>query len=238
MKEKLYTIPVNDAFAKDCECPLCAMYKELENDAIEYTMGPSYMEDDIREETDKIGFCKKHVPLLYKNQNRLGLALMLKTHMDKTVADIENLANGYKVKNSLLKKTITDNPVGEYITALNKSCFVCDRVNNTFERYVHTIIYLYKTDNSFKETFKNCKGFCTEHFENMYTMALTELSGAVRDEFINDIKNLYVNNMKRVIEDLDWFINKFDYRYANEPWKNSKDALIRTIQKNNSTEVD
>ena len=31
MKEKLYTIPVNDAFAKDCECPLCAMYKELVN---------------------------------------------------------------------------------------------------------------------------------------------------------------------------------------------------------------
>ena len=30
MKEKIYTIPVNDAFDKDCECPLCAMYQELE----------------------------------------------------------------------------------------------------------------------------------------------------------------------------------------------------------------
>ena len=28
MKEKIYTIPVNDAFDKDCECPLCAMYQE------------------------------------------------------------------------------------------------------------------------------------------------------------------------------------------------------------------
>ena len=50
MKEKIYTIPVNDAFDKDCECPLCAMYQELENNAVEYTMGPSYMEDDIRAE--------------------------------------------------------------------------------------------------------------------------------------------------------------------------------------------
>lgn len=41
MKEKIYTIPVNDAFDKDCECPLCAMYQELENNAVEYTMGPS-----------------------------------------------------------------------------------------------------------------------------------------------------------------------------------------------------
>ena len=37
MKEKIYTIPVNDAFDKDCECPLCAMYQELENNAVEYT---------------------------------------------------------------------------------------------------------------------------------------------------------------------------------------------------------
>ena len=25
MKEKLYTIPVNDAFREDCECPLCSI---------------------------------------------------------------------------------------------------------------------------------------------------------------------------------------------------------------------
>ena len=30
MKEQLYTIPVNDAFAVDCECPVCSMYDSLE----------------------------------------------------------------------------------------------------------------------------------------------------------------------------------------------------------------
>ena len=33
MKEKIYTIPVNDAFSSDCECPICSMYKALEDDA-------------------------------------------------------------------------------------------------------------------------------------------------------------------------------------------------------------
>lgn len=61
MKEKIYTVPVNDAFAADSECPVCAMFEQLENDAIEYTMGPSYMEDDIRAVTDKNGFCQKHI---------------------------------------------------------------------------------------------------------------------------------------------------------------------------------
>ena len=46
MAEQLYTIPVNDAFTTDCECPICEMNRQLERNAIEYTMGPSYMEDD------------------------------------------------------------------------------------------------------------------------------------------------------------------------------------------------
>ena len=54
MAEQIYTIPVNDAFDSGCECPVCAMNRELENNAIEYTMGPSYMEDDNRKIHDPL----------------------------------------------------------------------------------------------------------------------------------------------------------------------------------------
>ena len=57
MAEQLYTIPVNDAFTTDCECPICEMNRQLERNAIDYTMGPSYMEDDNRAMTDEQGFC-------------------------------------------------------------------------------------------------------------------------------------------------------------------------------------
>ncbi len=30
MKEKIFTIPVNDAFDSGCECPVCYMKRELE----------------------------------------------------------------------------------------------------------------------------------------------------------------------------------------------------------------
>ena len=89
MKEKLHTIPVNEAFDKVSECPVCNMRKELEEKAIDFTMGPSYMEDDVRGETSRLGFCKSHMELLYKNQNRLGLALILKSHMDRVIKDVE-----------------------------------------------------------------------------------------------------------------------------------------------------
>ena len=48
MKEQLFTIPVGDAFRTDCECPVCKLYEDLEKESIEFVMGPSYMEDDIR----------------------------------------------------------------------------------------------------------------------------------------------------------------------------------------------
>ena len=104
MKEKIYTIPVNDAFSSDCECPICSMYKALEDDAVSYTMGPSYMEDDIRAVTDKKGFCQKHLKKVYDCENRLGFALVMKTHLDRVINDIESLQDGKVAGKSMFKK--------------------------------------------------------------------------------------------------------------------------------------
>ena len=97
MKEKIYTIPVNDAFSSDCECPICSMYKALEDDAVSYTMGPSYMEDDIRAMTDKKGFCQKHLKKVYDCENRLGFALVMKTHLDRVIKAPALYARGLRI---------------------------------------------------------------------------------------------------------------------------------------------
>lgn len=236
MKEKLYTIPVNEAFASDTECPLCFMHKSLETNAIEFTMGPSYMEDDIREATSRLGFCEKHLELLYKNQNRLGLALILKTHMDKLIADIEKLsASGTKqAAPSLFRKKSETPGVVHYLNELEQNCFVCDKINNTFDRYVATIFHLYHTEEAFRDKFKGSKGFCTGHYKVLYSTAPKYLNGDELNGFLQMLNRLYLENMGRVRDDVEWFINKFDYRYAEEPWKNAKDALPRAMQKTNS----
>ena len=237
MKEKLYTIPVNEAFHTDCECPVCVMYQALEKEAIEYTMGPSYMEDDIREMTNKSGFCEKHIKQLYGNQNRLGLALMLSTHIEKMIRDLTPLTKTIPKAPGLLKKKELK-PITNYIQKAENSCFVCDHVNKTFNRYLATILYLYRTEKDFQTLFANSKGFCEPHYGKLYEMAGIELSGSTYQNFIQHLNEVYLNNMKRVLEDINWFIDKFDYRYANEPWKNSKDALPRAIQKLNSVVIE
>lgn len=236
MKEQLYTIPVNDAFAVDCECPVCSMYDSLEKDAIEFTMGPSYMEDDIRMETNKIGFCTHHVKQLYKHQNRLGLALILHTHMQRTNRDLENLLSSDKpVKKGLFaKKTENASPVTEYIENLNHSCYICNRIDRIFARYLATIYHCYEHDEEFRRKFAASKGFCTKHFGMLYEGAPSSLSGKRLPEFIKTLNEVYLTNMKRVTDDLEWFTDKFDYRNEDKPWKNSKDALPRSMNKTNS----
>ncbi len=233
MKEQLYTIPVNDAFTSGCECPLCAMRKELEKNAIAYTMGPSYMEDDNRAMTDRLGFCGKHMMDLYHEKNRLGLALMLNTHMDKVIQDLKNCAAQKTGSDKLFKKNHTASPVGMYVQELEQHCFICERVEDTFCRYVDTIFHLWKKEASFRDAFQNSNGFCVFHYSCLYDEAKAHLSGASYDEFISILNDVFFTHMERVNKDISWFINKFDYRYQNEPWNNAKDALPRGIIKTN-----
>lgn len=239
MAEQLYTIPVNEAFEGDFECPICAMRRSLEQNAIEYTLGPSYMEDDNRAMTDELGFCSNHIRILYGEKNRLGLALMLKTHTDKTIKDMKALRDNKKITTSggfLKKQTITS--MGEYVKKLESTCFVCDRIENTFNRYIDTIFHLWKKDPSFHDKIKNSKGFCTYHYGVLYDAGHDKLSKDTLDDFIHTIDTVYFDNMDRVNGDISWFIDKFDYRYKDEPWKNSKDALPRGIIKTNHTIVE
>lgn len=237
MKEQLYTIPVNDEFDKDCECPVCGMYHSLQAAAIDFTMGPSYMEDDIRMETDKMGFCDKHVQMLYQHQNRLGLALILLTHTDKVLKNAEKLAKSGRAAGGLFRKKELSGVKG-YMDELDDSCYICQRVSRVFERYLATIFHLYETDEDFRKKFAACKGFCNRHYALLYEMAPDKLSTKASEEFLAVLNRVYLENLKRVRDDLEWFTDKFDYRHVNDPWKNSRDALPRIIQKLNSVSVE
>ena len=107
----------------------------------------------------------------------------------------------------------------------------------TFDRYIDTIFYLYRKEESFRRKFENSKGFCCEHYGMLYEAAPRYLSGRDLEAFTKLIDRLFLENMKRVCDDIEWYTDKFDYRNVDAPWKNSKDAVIRTILKLDSAEV-
>ena len=237
MDEQLYAIPVNDAFDSECECPVCVMYRQLERNAVEFTMGPSYMEDDVRMETNKVGFCPDHVKMMYEMQNRLGLALMLHTHTQTMIAETEKLQKKGRTSAGGLFRKSEESAIGAYMRKLGHSCYICSRIDGTFDRYIDTIFYLYRKEESFRRKFENSKGFCCEHYGMLYEAAPRYLSGRDLEAFTKLIDRLFIENMKRVCDDIEWYTDKFDYRNVDAPWKNSKDAVIRTILKLDSAEV-
>ncbi|MBR5031680.1 MAG: ABC transporter substrate-binding protein, partial [Clostridia bacterium] len=75
MQEKIYTIPVNEAFEQTDDCPFCVMYNKLESNEIDLITGASMMEPDIRIKTNELGFCRDHFEKMFAKPQRLPLAL-------------------------------------------------------------------------------------------------------------------------------------------------------------------
>ena len=71
----------------------------------------------------------------------------------------------------------------------------------------------------------------------LYDAAPKYLSGHELESFTKLIDRLFIENLQRVCDDIEWYTDKFDYRNVDAPWKNSKDAVIRTILKLDSTEA-
>ena len=82
MKEQLYMIPLNDAVNANDECPFCFIERQIEQDLMDFALGSSasYMERDVRDKTDRQGFCREHFHKMFQYGNALGNAWILKTH--------------------------------------------------------------------------------------------------------------------------------------------------------------
>jgi len=250
MKEKIYTIPVSDAFAVDCECPMCVLEKKLEDESIEYALGASLMEPDKRQETNELGFCKAHFEAMYNKQvNRLGLALMIDTFLqeknsrikkifESKASSLEKDAAAGMVKNISnklsTKQTDTEKLILELVAELDnidKSCAICSKLEHTIDRYIDVIFYLYFKETDFRETFHSKKGFCLKHLRQLLSSTKKFLNPNQAALFTKNIMEMQLQHLERIEKEVDWFAKKFDYRFNDAPWGNSKDAVIRSIQK-------
>lgn len=223
MKENIYTIPINDAFSADCECPICEFLRNEEKNRIEYSLGASMMEPDERIVSNKLGYCQRHTQMMYDFGNKLSHALVLETRIKHLIDEISQKKATIK-KN---KKSMFSHKKEPKLFANSETCVVCERLSKITEAFISNIFHLYKKDMEFKQKFFSCKGFCITHFEMLANSAHQHLSADEAYDFLNRLCELETDNLSRVNDDVIWFTKKFDYRYKDEDWKNSKDAVIR-----------
>ena len=241
MRYHLDTIPVWDALKLDGECLFCALERHVELGEAERYLGASVMEPDTRVQVNEKGFCTRHHAMLFSMSNRLGHALMLESHTAETIRELEKSMDVLQKSAKTLENTLSpsknrsarDNVLSaaEKISAMESSCIMCDSIQENMKRYLHTFFHLWKNDEEFRNRFASCKGVCLKHLAQLISIAEKELSNKELSRFLQVMTGLEKTNMDRIQEDISWFIKKFDYRYENESWKNSKDAVERTVNK-------
>lgn len=238
MKEQLYTIPLNDAVNAGDECPFCYIERSIEQDLLDFVLGSgsSYMEADIREITDKAGFCRTHFRKMFDYGNTLGNAWILKTHyqrmigeMQKTFAEVKS--GKPRMKKKFLGQDTGGSPIGAWVRQKEASCYICSQYRDTYDRYLDTFFYLFRQDQAFRDKIQSGKGFCLSHFGDLCETADRLLKEKDREDFYACVLPVMEENMKRVAEDVAWMVEKFDYRNKDADWKNSKDAIQRGMQK-------
>ena len=236
MKEQLDTIPVNEAFETTDECPFCYLERQVEQKAIRYTIGPgaSYMEPDVRATTDAMGFCRQHYKKMYDYGNSLGNALIMQTYMVGLLKELELEIDNFQSpekKGLFAKKSNEPLPIQQWAEKKNSTCFLCNKIEYNMNRYYASFFHLVGKDPAFRAKVENSKGFCMHHFAQLLSAAGEHMPGKQIEWFYPTVLGLQKAHMARVQGDLDWFIEKFDYRNSAAPWKNSKDAVSRSMQK-------
>ena len=236
MREQIDTIPVNEAFESGDECPFCWLERMSEQKSIRYILGPgaSYMEPDVRGMTDAQGFCREHTKKMYDFGNALGNALIMQTYMACLIEEFDREAGKFQApppKKLFGKKAVQEESgLLEKMRHHQQTCCLCEKLEYNMRRYFHTFFVLLK-EPEFRAKVENCKGFCMRHFMELLDNAKAELPNAQREWFYPTVIGLMKENLTRVKEDLDWFVGMFDYRSAGRDWKNSRDAVSRTMQK-------
>jgi hypothetical protein len=243
MKEKLYTIPLNDAVNADEECPFCFLERKVEQDLLDFALGnsASYMESDVRESTDSEGFCRAHFKKMFDYGNTLGNGWILKTHYLSTIKAFDAAIEEFvphkppglfgRFRKVEVGDGIKENAVTTLLKQREESCYICNRFREDYERYLDTFFGMYLKDDAFRDKIKKSKGFCLTHFQDVLSAADEKIPENHQAQFYKSMFALMRTNLRRIEADVAWLVEKFDYNNQNADWKNSKDAIQRGMQK-------
>jgi hypothetical protein len=204
LKETIYSIPINESFEiLDGQCPVCRLHLKLIDDTLDYTLGPAMMEPDVRQRTNALGFCPEHLSALLKRQKRLPLALVLETHIQTLLKDEKKL--------------------------FSESCYVCDRVGGFLNSFYSNILYLWRTEETFRKKWNAQPVICRPHSAAL-AFTSRELSKKEAPDFLKSLRGKAAAHMQGLHDSLSVFIRSFDHRFAGEDLGEHKQAVQNAIQ--------
>lgn len=221
MRESITSIPIRDVFEPKDGCPLCRLRDMLERRVVEYITGAAMMEPDVRIETNRLGFCGPHYEQMRGQRNRLGLALLLDSHLqelEKTALKGAPSRRGRKEGAAPLRDTATG------------SCFVCREVDAAMGRMVSNLCRLWEKDEDFRDLFEQQPALCLPHYRLLLDAA-AELPKKSAAALAGAATTLCRDTLASLHAEIRHFCSMFDYRNSGEnaDFGTSRDAIERAI---------
>jgi len=237
MKQEIFTFPLWDAFQENTECPLCHIMEKAEESYISGLFRDMVNDVNFHRSLEHMSFCSTHFQQLLNYRDKFGLALivdkilmheMSKLRKFRRIMEVPYLPSKYHALNIIRK--IFNRSSNQY--DIDESpCFLCIHSKDAMHSYAESIIQLWACNSKFQSLYENCKGFCFKHFYLLIEEAKCLLSGPQLKKFCEATFLLQENNLKRLNDELNWFIKKFNYYYIDSPWHTSRDSLKRCIFK-------
>lgn len=225
MAEKIYTIPINEAFERGTGCPLCHLTADLETSSLEYIMGAAMMEPDVRLETNRLGFCKNHYSKMLSMKNRLSLALMLESHLTNINSLLSKPANNRTLFSNLKKNDSDRTPLDLLDQA--GSCFICNRVGEFEKKYISNIIYMWKKDETFRQQLSRQEYFCLYHHGRLLESGQRDLNESLYLTFSSVLLEIQSCYLETISQDVSDFCKSFDHSNARIPLTEAQKCAIQ-----------
>ena len=223
MREDITSIPISEVFEPRDGCPICRMRDMLEKRVAEYITGAAMMEPDVRIETNRLGFCIDHYRLILKQRNRLGVALMLESHLAEMEKDV---FKGLPIIGKSGRKQ------AKSAGSRTETCFLCQQVDWAMERMLATVCRLWENEEDFRKLCAEQPSLCLPHFKMLVDAAEGSMSKKRVPEFAKAAGTLSHKTIAELHGDVAHFCKMFDYRSSSEgaDWGNSRDAVERSVQ--------
>lgn len=209
--ESIHKIPVNEAFNEKCGCPICRLKERYDQKAVWFLYEEGIMNPETRIETNKKGFCKKHLDMLSCEKQSLSLALMLDTRL-------ETLQKEFSSPKSIIKS----------VEKMKDNCWICDYTDKAMDEICELVSQMYRDENGFKELFAMQEFFCLPH--TALLIKKNALKGQLGQEYVNTLLKVNDEFSQKVRQNLNTYAQSFDYKSARGSGDKVKDASKKAIE--------
>ena len=229
MQPNITTIPITEIFSETEGCPICRMKRMIEKQYVEYITGAAMMAPDVRVRTNQTGFCHRHFSMMVNTGPRLSNALLLQTHIDE-------------LRHKVFPKKNSDLPDKKMLAAIHENagaCYVCDRIDRDILHLLATVYVQYGKDEEFRKQYADQDFICLDH----YAVVMANANKKVMDKkaftaFLEATNTLAKGYADTLYDDVTHFTTMYDYRNRGGDYKNSKDAIERSVRFLTSYPVD